>query len=294
MSTASTGTVARKLKTYITSAGFFDLAVAAPSMKAALEAWGAESNLFHQGFAKQTEDKAVIAATMAKPGVVLRRPVGTDAAFGEHAALPTHLGSGEAARAAPKRRTKPHKPTEPIDGKTAREAASAFDREQKQRDRQALREEAARKKDRERRDRTIAAAEAAFREGKRIHQANLADLEKAQQALDKRKEAEAARWGKQEERLERTLRKAKSAGHLRVVVVGAAVGIASPDATLACFPSWPTREPLICWERGSPEPLFLRIVASHERLWRAALPAGNVVPPRTYPQPLPSRGATIL
>jgi len=32
-----------------TSLGFFDLAIAAPSMKAALEAWGADSNLFHQG-----------------------------------------------------------------------------------------------------------------------------------------------------------------------------------------------------------------------------------------------------
>ncbi|MDI4234164.1 hypothetical protein OZ411_15225 [Bradyrhizobium sp. Arg237L] len=32
--------MARKLKTYQTSLGFFDLAVAAPSMKAALEAWG--------------------------------------------------------------------------------------------------------------------------------------------------------------------------------------------------------------------------------------------------------------
>jgi hypothetical protein len=29
--------------------GFFDLAIAAPSMKAALEEWGANSNLFHQG-----------------------------------------------------------------------------------------------------------------------------------------------------------------------------------------------------------------------------------------------------
>ena len=39
--------MARKLKTYQTSLGFFDLAIAAPSMKAALEAWGADSNLFH-------------------------------------------------------------------------------------------------------------------------------------------------------------------------------------------------------------------------------------------------------
>ena len=56
--------MARKLKTYTTSAGFFDLAVAAPSMKAALEAWGSKNNLFHHGFAKESEDPAVVAATM--------------------------------------------------------------------------------------------------------------------------------------------------------------------------------------------------------------------------------------
>lgn len=47
----------RRLKTYTTSAGFFDLAVAAPSMKAALEAWGSTRNLFHEGFAKASEDR---------------------------------------------------------------------------------------------------------------------------------------------------------------------------------------------------------------------------------------------
>jgi hypothetical protein len=69
----------RKLKTYQTSLGFFDLAIAAPSMKAALEAWGSEANLFHQGFAKEADDPAIIAATMAKPGIVLRRAVGSNA-----------------------------------------------------------------------------------------------------------------------------------------------------------------------------------------------------------------------
>jgi hypothetical protein len=68
--------MARKLKTYQTSLGFFDLAMAAPSMKAALEAWGPDCNLFHQGAAKESHDPDVIAATMAKPGVVLRRPSG--------------------------------------------------------------------------------------------------------------------------------------------------------------------------------------------------------------------------
>src|SRR5829696_2256477 len=83
--------MARKLKTYQTSLGFFDQAIAAASMKAALEAWGADSNLFHQGAAKESHDPDVVAATMAKPGVVLRRPVGTDRPFSEHAALPTDL-----------------------------------------------------------------------------------------------------------------------------------------------------------------------------------------------------------
>jgi len=200
--------MARKLKTFTTSGGFFDLAVAAPSMKAALEAWGAESNLFHQGFAKQTVDEEIIAATMATPGVVLRRPVGTNVAFSEHAELPTHLRSGVTIRAPPKPRTTLAKTSRPIDDRTDRAAAAAFDREQKRRARQALREEATQKKEQERRDRATAAAEAALEKGKRIHQANLADLEKAQQALDKRKEAEAARWRKQEEQLESALRRA--------------------------------------------------------------------------------------
>src|SRR5688572_932357 len=85
----------RKLKTYQTSLGFYDLAIAAPSMKAALEAWGAESNLFHQGVARESEDPNVIAATMAAPGFVLKRPVGSSASFREHAQLPTGLLGGE-------------------------------------------------------------------------------------------------------------------------------------------------------------------------------------------------------
>jgi hypothetical protein len=65
--------MARKLKVCQTALGFFDQAVAAPSMKAALEAWGSNSNLFHQGAARETDDPEIVAATMAKPGVVLRR-----------------------------------------------------------------------------------------------------------------------------------------------------------------------------------------------------------------------------
>lgn len=47
------------------------------------------------GAARENNDPTVIAASMAKPGVVLNRPVGSDGPFGEHAALPTGLGAGK-------------------------------------------------------------------------------------------------------------------------------------------------------------------------------------------------------
>ena len=83
--------MAKKLKVFQRSLGFFDLAIAAPSMKAALEPWGADTNLFHQGVACERRDPDIVTATMEKPGVVLRRPVGSDGPFGEHAELPTRL-----------------------------------------------------------------------------------------------------------------------------------------------------------------------------------------------------------
>jgi colicin import membrane protein len=78
----------RRLRTFTTCLGFFDLAIAASSMKAALEAWGSKQNLFQRGFAKETDDPAIVAATMAHPGLVLRRAVGTEDKFSENASLP--------------------------------------------------------------------------------------------------------------------------------------------------------------------------------------------------------------
>ena len=99
--------MARKLRTFQTSLGFFDLAVAAPSRKAALEAWGAGSNLFHQGIAKETGDPEVVKATLARPGVVLKRPAGSSGRFSEHAELPSQSAADNAGRkpkGAPKHR----------------------------------------------------------------------------------------------------------------------------------------------------------------------------------------------
>jgi colicin import membrane protein len=214
----SAGSMARKLKTFTTSAGFFDLAVAAPSMKAALEAWGSKNNLFQHGFAKVSEDPKIVAATMAHPGVVLRRPVGSTGTFSEHAELRTDLPVGKAKHAPARRSAKrPEPPTKAVDDKTAREAARAFEKEQKRRDSERRREEANRQRERERRERAIAAVEAALEQAKQDHEARVEDIEKDRAALDKRSQAEDARWRKKKEELEAELRKARSGSHLRLV-----------------------------------------------------------------------------
>src|SRR5205823_5935354 len=165
--------MARKLKTYQTSLGFFDLAIAAPSMKAALDAWGADSNLFHQGAAKESDDPDVIAAAMKKPGVVLRRPVGSDGSFGEHAELPTNLGNGnrptKAALSSKGRKAAKKPASRPVDQAAERKAARAFEREQKRRELERAREEVARQKERERRQQAVDKAQAALDKAEQEH-----------------------------------------------------------------------------------------------------------------------------
>jgi hypothetical protein len=202
----------RKLKTYQTSLGFFDLAIAAPSMKAALEAWGADSNLFHQGAAKESDDLDIIAATMAKPGVVLKRPVGSDGRFGERAELPSDLGSGgrptKAARKSEGRKSKTP-PSGPVDKVGKRQTDLAYEREQKRRAREQAREEAARQKERQRRQQAIDKALAALDKAEREHTNRAAAIRAEVEVLAKRSQVEDARWDKEKERLKTALRRAR-------------------------------------------------------------------------------------
>jgi colicin import membrane protein len=121
--------MARKLNTYQASVGFFDLAIAAPSMKAALEAWGSNSNLFHQGVAKESSDPKVIAAAMSKPGVILWRPVGSNGPFKQHAQLPSDLPADE-VKSKPVRQRPQQKTTSP-QRSTIRQAARRHSRSRK-------------------------------------------------------------------------------------------------------------------------------------------------------------------
>jgi hypothetical protein len=203
--------MARKLKTYQTSLGFFDQAIAAPSMKAALEAWGADSNLFHQGAAKESHDPDVIAATMAKPGVVLRRPVGTDGPFSEHAELPTGLGGGEPTKVFRKSKGPKAKKrsSRPADKAAERKAALAYEREQRRRELERAKEETARQKERERRQQAIDKAQAALDKAEQGHAKRAVAIQAEIEVLEKKSQTEETRWDKEKARLKAALQRAR-------------------------------------------------------------------------------------
>ena len=199
--------MARKLKTFQTSLGFYDLAVAAPSMKAALEAWGAGSNLFHQGFAKESADPDVVAATMAKPGVVLKRPAGSSGRFAEHADVPGLDDEGTELKKS--RHPEPKRRAPKISVEDSRKAAAAYDREQKRREAERRKEEAEREKERIRRQKLVAKAQATLDEAQREHEERSGKLEADRRAIEKRIEAEDARWESEREKLKDALRRAR-------------------------------------------------------------------------------------
>ncbi len=69
----------KKLKVYRAPIGFHDVYVAAPSMKAALNAWGSDHDLFARGIAEQVEDPELMREPLEKPGEIIRRLRGTAA-----------------------------------------------------------------------------------------------------------------------------------------------------------------------------------------------------------------------
>jgi hypothetical protein len=197
----------RLLKSFVTSIGFYDLAVAAPSMKAALDAWGGGQNLFRQGFAKETNDPAIVKATLEKPGVVLKRPVGTKGSFAEVAEPPKMLPmdlprfapkpkAGKPAKAKPEK-----KAVRKSDPDAERKAQAAFEKAQKQREAERRKEEVAREKERVRRKQAVEKTQGALDKARTRHQTILDAIERDRAALDKRAETEKARWEKEEGRM---------------------------------------------------------------------------------------------
>jgi colicin import membrane protein len=209
----------RKLRTYITTSGFYDLAVAAPSMKAALEIWGSKANLFQQGFASETNDAAIVKAAMEHPGTILRRPVGTRGAFKQHADLPelstlqSSISPRKAATPRAKKTTaakaKAPRPKSP-DRAGTREAAKLYDLAQQRREREEKRAAAQREKESRRQAETVAKAESALEEARARHEAGIAELGKERAALERRGDEEDRRWREEKRKLEAALNAART------------------------------------------------------------------------------------
>jgi hypothetical protein len=82
---------------------------------------------------------------MSKPGVVLKRPAGSNGRFAEHSDVPSDLGSGEKGAGRQARRAKPTKPAaSKLSEREADKAAADFEKEEKRREAERRREEAAR------------------------------------------------------------------------------------------------------------------------------------------------------
>jgi hypothetical protein len=201
----------KKLKTFVTSVGFFDLAVAAPSMKAALEAWGFGHNAFQQGFASETHDAQIIAAAMAKPGIVLRRPVGTAEPFREGAELPRGFSIpeiGKVPKSAPKSKTAPTPkagPKRAEEEQAERTAVISFQQEKARRERERALDEARQARKHKKRRVAVERAQAGLDDARTTHERNLAKLQREQEKLDGRIKREQERWTALREKLESAL-----------------------------------------------------------------------------------------
>lgn len=101
----------QKLKVFRTPIGFHDAYVAAPSRKAALEAWGAGTDLFSAGISQEVkEDSEPAREALARPGEVVRakREGGEeDAPSPRSASRSRPLPRGEMEERKPKPKAKP-------------------------------------------------------------------------------------------------------------------------------------------------------------------------------------------
>ena len=127
----------QKLKVFRTPIGFHDAYVAAPSQKAALEAWGADSNIFAQGIAEQVTDPAQMEEALANPGKVIKKVRGSaDEHFAELERGPARKKAGkpegdgaEIVVLKPRAKPKPKPSRDELD--TAEEALEKADKKQR-------------------------------------------------------------------------------------------------------------------------------------------------------------------
>lgn len=150
-----------KLKVYRTPIGFHDAYVAAPSQKAALQAWGSDRDLFARGVAEVVTDPGLAAEALAQPGIVIKRSRGTAAE--QIAALPP----------TPARRARPEAPAD--EGERPQRKPRAAPAPKPKPDRTALREA----------EDALAEAQARHRSEDRALRAEEAALAKRRRAMER-------------------------------------------------------------------------------------------------------------
>ena len=200
----------RALKACITNLGFFELAVAAPSMKAALEAWGMSHNAFQHGFAKQTDDAEIIQATMSQPGVVLKRAVGSSDPYTQNAALPRSLPAIRPVAVAKAhkqtRRAKRKDAPPPQEGKAA---ILSFEKARANREKERAKEEAQLLKERAAKQRLVEQAEVALEAASQRHQREVDIIDKEREKLDRRATRLEEAWEAERKKLEDAIARAR-------------------------------------------------------------------------------------
>lgn len=149
----------RALKVFRTAIGFHDAYVAAPTMKAALEAWGADRNLFASGRAEIVTDAKLTKAPLADPGKVIKVLRGTEAE--QFAAL---------EKAAPPRAPAKRAASEPPPKPAPRPSRAALDRA----------------------DKALAAAEARHDKALAVLSKREAQLREQRRALERKRDREIA------------------------------------------------------------------------------------------------------
>jgi chromosome segregation ATPase len=116
----------RKLKVFRTPTGFHDAYVTVPSRKAALEAWGADADLFARGTAEEVTDARLTAEPLRHPGEVIRVSRGDLAAQLKALGPRKKPAAKKKAEAKPERR--PPKPKPPPRRDKVDKAEAALDR----------------------------------------------------------------------------------------------------------------------------------------------------------------------
>ncbi len=135
--------MARQLKVFRTPIGFHDAYVAASSRKAALEAWGADVDLFARGAAEQVTDPGLMEEPLAQPGRVIRKVRGTmeehlaalpDAPKPKQSASAVDVKPSRSVKSAPSHKPKPRPSRSALDeAETAiRDADQRFDEERRE------------------------------------------------------------------------------------------------------------------------------------------------------------------